>query len=218
MALSISNHMGVIDFDIWLKCQYKLQNNTQIKNTSKGKHTFLTGLVKCGYCGYGMSVKLYKNTKYLCCTGRYITNKCIEKLETHYAEDIEAYVFKEMILFVKDFKDIDASDINNKDSEINSLKIEVHKIQEEIENFINNLSRANEVLSKYVNNKIVDLDNRKNELLNKISEHNLSRSIIKMPNLDNFQTLDNPTKNSICKNIIDKVLVLNDSINIKWHQ
>ncbi|MDE6181824.1 MAG: recombinase family protein, partial [Eubacteriales bacterium] len=70
MVLSISNHNGIIDSDTWLKCQFKLENNVQIKNTGKGKHTFLTGLLKCGYCGYSMSVKAYKEQKYFCCTGR----------------------------------------------------------------------------------------------------------------------------------------------------
>ncbi len=64
MVLSISNHDGVIDSDTWLKCQAKLQNNVQIKNSGKGKHTFLTGLLKCGYCGYSMVVKTYKDKKY----------------------------------------------------------------------------------------------------------------------------------------------------------
>ena len=155
MFLSISNHDGVIDSDTWLKCQAKLQNNVQIKNTGKGKHTFLTGLLKCGYCGYSMQVKTYKDKKYLNCTGRYVTNSCIDKLETHHLYEIEDYVFEEIKKFVSNFKNLELSDKKTEnDNEINNLKIELHKIEDEIKNIINNLSSANDILLKYANEKI----------------------------------------------------------------
>ncbi len=121
MILSISNHNGVIDSSTWLKCQTKLKDNVQIKNSGKGKHTFLTGLLKCGYCGYSMSIKTYKDKKYLNCTGRYITKSCIDKPETHYLFDIENYVFKEIEKFFLNFE-----------------SLEIYKTKSENKNKINN--------------------------------------------------------------------------------
>lgn len=215
MTLSISNHLGAINSDIWLKCQYKLQNNIQIKNIGKGKHTFLTGLVKCGYCGYGMSIKTYKDTKYLNCTGRYITDKCIDKLETHYLKEIEEYIFFEMKIFIKNFKNIkpNADKVNTK---INALKIELHKVQDEIESLINSLSFANETLYKYINIKILELDTKKSSLLEKISKKNLSNKSISMPNLSNWDMLTTPIKHYIAKKIINRILIFNNSIKIEW--
>lgn len=221
MVLSISNHNGFIDSDIWLKCQSKLENNVQIKNTGKGKHTFLTGLIKCGYCGYGMSVKVYKNKKYLYCTGRYISNSCIEKiekLETHYLSNIEDYVFQEIKKFVANFETLEISDkkIEN-DNEINNLKIELHKIETEITNLINNLSYANNMLLKYANKKIIELDNKKFEILNTINEKRIKPTTISIPKLDDWSNLNNEVKKNFLNTTINCILIFNNAIEINWN-
>ena len=217
MILSISNHNGIIDADVWLKCQLKLQNNVQIKNKGKGKHTFLTGLLKCGYCGYSMSVKTYKDKKYLNCTGRYITNSCIDKSETHYLFEIETYVFEEIKKFVYNFQSLEISHKKTtNDNEINNLKIELHKIEAEITNLINNLSCANEVLLKYANEKIVELDNKKIEILNTINEKRIKPTSINIPNLDDWENLSIDVKKNFTNKIINSILIFNDTIKIDW--
>ena len=60
--LAIGHHNGIVDSSIFLYCQEKLSKNRQIKNTGKGKHSWLTGLVKCGHCGYAFSVR-FASTK-----------------------------------------------------------------------------------------------------------------------------------------------------------
>ncbi len=217
MVLSVSNHDGVIDSDTWLKCQLKLENNVQIKNTGKGKHTFLTGLLKCGYCGYSMQVKTYKDKKYLNCTGRYVTNYCIDKLETHHLYEIEDYVFEEVKKFVHSFRNLELSHkkIEN-DNEINTLKIELHKIETEIKNIINKLSSANDVLLKYANEKIIELDNKKIEILNTINEKRIKPTNITIPNLDNWENLSNDIKKNFINKIINRILIFNDTIKIDW--
>lgn len=217
MVLSISNHKGVIDSDTWLKCQLKLQGNVQIKNSGKGKHTYLTGLLKCGYCKYAMQVKTYKDKKYLNCTGRYTTNLCIDKLETHHLSEIEDYVFEEIKKFVLNFNNLKISDKNTEnDKEINNLKIELHKIEEEIKNIVNNLSSANEILLKYANEKIVELDNKKIEILNTINEKRIKPTNITIPNLDKWESLDNDIKKNFVNKIINKISIYNDTIEIDW--
>ena len=217
MFLSISNHDGVIDSDTWLKCQAKLQNNVQIKNTGKGKHTFLTGLLKCGYCGYSMQVKTYKDKKYLNCTGRYVTNSCIDKLETHHLYEIEDYVFEEIKKFVSNFKNLELSDKKTEnDNEINNLKIELHKIEDEIKNIINNLSSANDILLKYANEKIVELDSKKLEILKTINEKRIKPVNITIPNLEEWDNLSNDIKKNFVNKIVNRILIFNDAIEIDW--
>ena len=217
MVLSISNHNGVIDSDTWLRCQIKLQNNVQIKNTGKGKHTYLTGLLKCGYCGYSMQVKTYKDKKYLNCTGRYVTNNCIDKLETHYLFEIENYVFEEIKKFVHNFESLKISHKKiETDNEINSLKIKLHKIETEIENLINNLSFANDTLLKYANEKIVKLDNEKIEILNEINQKRIKPTNINIPNLDDWENLSNHIKKNFVNKIISHILIFNNEIEIYW--
>ena len=70
-VLALSLHDGVIDSATWLACQGKLNSNVQIKNSGKGKHTWLSGYLKCGYCGYSMIMRSgSSDTKRLYCSGR----------------------------------------------------------------------------------------------------------------------------------------------------
>ena len=69
---SLSNHQGLIPADLWLKCQEKLDRNRQFAPSTSGKHSWLTGLLKCGSCGYAIKVVRDSSTqkRYLICSGR----------------------------------------------------------------------------------------------------------------------------------------------------
>ena len=54
--LALANHFGIIPPELWLNCQCKLDENRQIGRAGKGKHTWLSGLLKCGHCGYSVKV------------------------------------------------------------------------------------------------------------------------------------------------------------------
>ena len=56
LTLSLGLHPGMIEPAVFLRCQQKLMHNVQLGNEGKGKHTWLTGLMKCGYCGHAMRV------------------------------------------------------------------------------------------------------------------------------------------------------------------
>ena len=69
-VLALALHEGIIDSHTWLLCQYKLDSNKQIKNSGKGKHTWLSGVAKCGYCKYAVSVIKNNDYKYFNCRGK----------------------------------------------------------------------------------------------------------------------------------------------------
>lgn len=216
MVLSISNHKGIVSSNDWLKCQLKLENNTQIKNLGKGKHSFLTGLIKCGYCGYSMNVKKYKEQKYFNCTGRYKTNDCVDKLKTHYVSEVEDFVFNEMRDFSVKFKNLEVNKKNTDKDKINTLKIELHKIETEIENIINNLSTANSTLINYANKKITELDNQKISLLKTIHTLQISSQKLTIPELSDKGNYDIEFKRETAHKIINNVYIFNDKIKIDW--
>ena len=62
-VLSLTNFPGKIPSDIWIACQYKLDQNKQIGNAGKGKSTWLTGLLKCGKCGYSLTVRNWQRKR-----------------------------------------------------------------------------------------------------------------------------------------------------------
>ena len=188
----------------------------QIKNLGKGKHSFLTGLIKCGYCGYSMNVKKYKEQKYFNCTGRYKTNDCVDKLKTHYVSEVEDFVFNEMRDFSVKFKNLEVNKKNTDKDKINTLKIELHKIETEIENIINNLSTANSTLINYANKKITELDNQKISLLKTIHTLQISSQKLTIPELSDKGNYDIEFKRETAHKIINNVYIFNDKIKIDW--
>ena len=54
--VSLAPHRGLVDADIWLRAQQKLDQNKTLKNAGRGSHSFLSGIMKCAHCGYAITV------------------------------------------------------------------------------------------------------------------------------------------------------------------
>lgn len=92
----VLNSVGIVPADLWLHCQDKLAHNRQVGNSGKGKHTWLSGLLKCAKCGYSLKVGFENNHRWLLCSGRYNLAHCdasihvnLTELEQVAAQEIE---------------------------------------------------------------------------------------------------------------------------------
>lgn len=217
--LSISKSYGVIDSNLFLYVANKKLSNKQIKNTAKGTHSYLTGLAKCGYCGYSMRLSTYKNEKYFNCSAR--TNKtgvCDVKTVTHYVNEIEDFVFEQIKSFLNSIDNsstlVDKSVKN--DIDVNTLKIDLINIESEIEALVAKVPKANDALMTYINNKIDELDTKKTEIENQINSSYKPTKKIELPDVSNWEKDDIETKRNISHALIDKVLIFSDNIKIVW--
>ena len=99
MRLVLLSHPGIVDSDIWLKCQRKLEKNRQITNSYSNTTSWLAGKVICEQCGHTMTTikgKPGKNgevRRYFNCTGR-SQRVCQGPKVTIYAEDLENMVYQ----------------------------------------------------------------------------------------------------------------------------
>lgn len=75
-SVSVLNSPGFVPADLWLTCQNKLMHNQQVKNSGKGTHTWLSGLLKCAKCGYSLKVLTTPKKRHLTCSGRYNLSQC----------------------------------------------------------------------------------------------------------------------------------------------
>ena len=75
-SVSVLNSQGFIPAELWLQCQNKLANNEQLCRDAMGKHSWLTGLLKCANCGYSVTITNAKTRRYLHCVGRYAHKVC----------------------------------------------------------------------------------------------------------------------------------------------
>ena len=92
---SVLNSVGIVPSPLFLAVQAKLTHNRQVGNSGKGKHTWLSGLLKCAKCGYSLSVVVDKSYRYLACSGRYNVNRCDAAIHVKLAE-LEAVVQTEI--------------------------------------------------------------------------------------------------------------------------
>ena len=212
--LTVALHSGIIDSHTFLICQYKLDNNKQIKNSGKSKVTFLSN-IKCATCGYSVSVqKNRSNKRYLVCRGRHI-GAC-DGFKSLLADELEEAVAIEINKKLKELSDVKLNTQN--DAEANKVKAEIIKIDAEIENLLSKIAEANPIVMKYINDKISELDSRKKQL-----EIDLQKQTINtFDDLEelflgtDFNELSFEQKRELVLTLISKIEVNNEKAIIKF--
>ena len=220
LNVTVSLHKGVVSPDLFLRCQYKLDKNIQLKNSGKGSHTWLTGLVKCGLCGRALVVYNYKSkhktTKYFKCSGK--GQHLCAGLPTVYVDEVEKEIGERIKKHAADLQSVRIKTADSKnDNEINALKISLAKIEEEIKSIVDNLSFANETLVRYANEKISALDAQKKDLLGKITALSAkTEQSLNVPDLTDWNIKDFDFKKSVAHILIEKILIYPTEIKVFW--
>ena len=225
-VLSLALHEGIVTSSVFLKCQYKLDDNKQIKNTGKGKHSWLSGLTKCGYCKYTMTVvntqsAAYGTYKYFMCRGKTNYKCCDGHTKVIYVEAVEKIVQNEIFDKVKSINDTPVEPEQVENAQANRLKIRIFEIDTHIENLVNSLAKSSIVLTDYINRKIADIDTEKKELINQLKEctekvqpNNNMDSINKC--IDNWEESTLEQKKTVAKFLNEKILIKDDEVAINW--
>lgn len=219
-TLVLALHKGIIEPEIWLKCQYKLSRNKQLKHTGIGKTTWLSGLVKCGKCGNSMKITK-SNTKagrYFNCIGRSSLHICEGHSCTIYAEIIERLVSDEIAvkLTENEFCSNEKASFNKK--EINDLTIKLTEIETEINLLIDKISKSDDVLFNYINKRISELDTKKIFIEQSIKEKQLlPHNNTDILDLDTIWAENNFDKRKvIAQMLIEEVRIRDSEIEIIW--
>lgn len=146
LTLCVGLHEGLIDAETFLRCVYKLSDNEQILNTGAGKHTWLTGLVKCGLCGYALKVQAQGNTPPVFrCSGRTNAGVCegttVKVAEVE--EDVESYI----IAYAEKAKGLRAQRIDKYKDIIDRYKMAIAKIKEQKDRIVEAIAEASEPIA-----------------------------------------------------------------------
>ena len=182
MYCNISNHEAIIDSDTWLRVQYK--HKEQVRKPSRagtGKNSWFTGLMKCGCCGAGVSYTNSRGTQgyYLCSTkknrGYYTCEQkpaakkqtdpiIIQSIISHYAEPSVSDKIRGVKLNTT--TKLQPAVVKER----NDLMLQLARIDTQINTLIESLSQGNTTLIKYINEKIVGLDQEKTVITSRIAE------------------------------------------------
>lgn len=216
--LAIGHHKGIVDSSAFLFCQQKLSQNRQIKNTFKGKHSWLTGLVKCEHCGYAFTIRFSKTkdgqTPYFCCSGKYLHKTCDTK-QTHRVRDVEAEVEVQLIEYVSQYN------LTQKRSENPAAKefqTKISEIDAKIENLVMTLENVSNVSAQYINHRIEALHQEKQLLMYRyneaISQYNIMD--IKPFSATDWLKMSLDEKKDLARSLIRTVWLSEDGINVEF--
>jgi len=223
----IAPHEGVVDSYTWLKCQNKLGENKQIKNTGKSKYSWLSGLIKCNKCKYSMNINKANLSKkyntyalYFRCSGRVLRKVC--DADSVRVDVIESKAEQMLFEYINNLNNEIKTDKLQETKRTNELKIIITNKEAEIENLIDSLAQAKSATMKYVNKRLDKLDSElaplREELRKESIKDNLDNSIIVeiKKAILHWDELTIDEKKEIASLFISKVYVENDIVKIEW--
>lgn len=153
---TIGLHEGIIPSDVWLRVQARLLNNHNFGSSGTGTKTWLSGLVRCGYCGNGVCFKPggRKGSKiYAICIGR-IEKHCHEKKKTLTTEILEEIVEGQLLAYLNNLKIKTTKTKSSFSPQINKLKMAIKKIDVEMESYLKQVPNATTVLINLINGQV----------------------------------------------------------------
>lgn len=226
MRLVLLSHPGIVDSEIWLKCQRKLEKNRQITNSYSNTTSWLAGKVICEQCGHTMTTikgKPGKNgdvRRYFNCTGR-SQRVCQGPKVTIYAEDLENMVYQciaEKLAGVKEAK----YRSHKGSGELNDLKLKVKAIEQTEKQLLDTMLTGgfNEDLLTIANQKASQLKRDRLALYERMeelkSQEDQAGAVVNLAK--SWKTADYQRKKAVAMIMIHKILISEDGdAKIIWN-
>ena len=219
--LVIGPHQGLIESDIWLKCRKKCMNNRQVAKPLKAKNSWLVGKIKCGRCGYALRIAKAKTKKsrYFVCS-RKMQAKACEGAGTIYADDFEALIFDEMCEKLKDFSVLKKKSKSKVNPRIHELELKIRQCDSEIEALLSKVASSNEVLLRYINERVSDLDAQKQAALRESQELQREKPLPDVSSvtgyMEHWGDLSFDDKRLVADALIETITAVDDQVEIRW--
>lgn len=220
--LVLAPHEGIISSKVWLKCRRKCLNNRQSAKPLKAKNSWLIGKVKCGKCGYALTVAKARTKwgRYFVCSSRLSMKTCEGVGKTIYADILEHYMLAAIKRKLQGFKELTAEAEPHTNPKLNEEKIQLSRLEDEIGQLLIKVSSANEVLMKYINEKMEALDAERNERKKEIyklsSSANDSDLMVIKNHVDKWQELSFSDRQAVVDALISVIYISGDQIDITW--
>lgn len=228
MKLVLLTHNGVIDSDIWLKCQRKLEKNKQIGNSISNHTSWLSGKIICEKCGHTMTTikgKINKDgeiRRYFNCTGKSHKKNCTGTKVSIYAEDLENMVYDCISEKLSDLKETKRTTTSGNATGINDLKLKIKEIEKAEKQLVDTMLSGgfNDDLLTLANQKATQLKRDKSMLYERIEElKNQGNETDIVVNLaKSWKTADYSRKKEVAMIMIHKVIISeNGDTKIIWN-
>ena len=207
--LSIANHCGVISSKVWIQCQNKLDGNRQLRRKGSGKHTWLSGLLKCGCCGYSVKVNKDGNKYYLVCSGRSNLGLCKQAIRVD-LRTLEESVAAELERLLAECPDIEADTYEDQ-----AYTSSLEEIDQKINRLIDALTESSDITMAYVNRAIQKLEGQKQALLDERARRQ-SKPSIHLRRVQ-FAPLNFEEKKMVAAQFVKEINLVDDRAEVIWN-
>ena len=221
--IQLNLHEGFISSEDWLRVQKKMESNKSIKNSGRGKNSWLSGLIKCGYCGLAVTVvNGQRNGKrYVYCDGRK-NRTCYDRKSHATFDDLEQAVESVLLPHIGDFRYTLTERTSENNARLNELKIQQMKIDEDINSIVEKFVKANDTMLEYLNGKVNELEKRKSEIVAEILDITAQKPLeIDFKQIkeftDNWVNLDLDTKKQIARQFIKQITYTDEELNVEFY-
>lgn len=228
MKLVLLTHQGLVNSDIWLKCQRKLEQNKQVHKSVSNQTSWLAGKVVCEKCGHSMTTikgKVNRSgemRRYFNCTGKSLKRKCTGTKATIYAEDLENMVYGCITEKLSALKDSWHSPAKGGSPEINELKLRIKEIEKSEQQLVEAMlsDKLNNAMFDIVNAKASALEKIKSELYDRIdslkASANEAGAVIDL--VKSWKNADYDRKKAVAMIMIQKIIISEDgNVKIIWN-
>lgn len=144
--ITLAPHEGLLDADLWLEAQHKLDRNRAMKNSGAGAHSWLSGLMKCKKCGYAITVvnkPAGMRGHYINCGGHKRGNAvCPGRSRGVTLEEIEGAVERRLLDFLRSYRTVHIQCRQRRSAEVNRLEIEIGSLEQQIRQLTQNLTQV----------------------------------------------------------------------------
>ncbi len=228
MKLVLLTHRRIVDSEIWLKCQRKLEKNKQITNSFSNSTSWLAGKIICEKCGHHMTtVKgvINKNgdvRRYFNCTGKSHQKICTVTKVTIYAEDLENMVYDCITEKLSELKEVKRGGKAFEYGEINDLKLKLKAVEQNEKQLMDTMLSGgfNSDLLVLANQKATQLKQDKIALTDRIEElKSRSEDTSAIVNLGrSWKAADYRRKKEVADILIEKIVISVDGdAKIVWN-
>jgi len=215
-TLVLAPHEGIIPSDVWLTCRRKLMQNQSYQAGRKVKNSWLGGKTKCAKCGYALKAV----GQYMRCTKHRADKSCTGAGKMR-VDNFESFIYTEMVAKLQEFHTLTEGKNKIVNPKETALKVELARVEVEIEKLIDTLAGAGDILISYANTKIVELDARRQSIAKQLAEF----AVMEVPAeqmvrvsaiLDDWDNADLEGKRLVVDSLIIKVLATSEGIDIQW--
>jgi hypothetical protein len=171
--IKVGYHEGIVDAETWLAVQDKKSHNHKVKSNGTAKASWLTGITKCGNCGYSIATRNCWNRKktkmwrYYIDKGYYTTNSCGEQFLQIRPDEAEQAICEAMKQRLESLV-IAKTEKVKPDTETEHIKVEITRLDNEIRKLMEKLADADSVLFDYIQDRVKTLHAQKSDLDEKL--------------------------------------------------